>query len=86
MKSYFKTKIRSYEDACKFLQQLNADNLIFHPEDDPADIINIAGEYTFNKREAKVINKRMDEVWAHMADPCEYILDTIYFNKFYKNN
>lgn len=78
MKNYFITPITSITDAQKFLHQLNADNLIFHPSDDAEDIIDLSGNYIFTPEEADKVNARMDEVWHHMEDPCKYILDAIY--------
>ena len=80
MQNYFKQPITDYDQAAKFLLQLNADNLIFHPEDDPATIIDLQGNYIFTSIEAEAINDRMEEVWLYMEDPCEFILNEIYHN------
>lgn len=85
MKPYFKTKITNSAGAEWFLTAMYADDLLYHPEDDAADIITACpcpseGGPTiyaplFSSEEAKILNERMNEVWVHLDDPCEFVCD-----------
>ena len=82
MKPYFKVPIESAEDGEKFFRQLAADNLLFHPEDDPVDIVSYDKETKiwsplFDLQESRQIRKRLDEAWLYMSDPCEFILENL---------
>jgi hypothetical protein len=46
---------------------------MFHPEDDPAIVINDQGQL-FTDDEVIALRQRIDEVYEFMDDPCEYIL------------
>jgi hypothetical protein len=46
---------------------------LFHPEDDPANVINDNGRI-FTDSEATAIRQRIDEAYEFMDDPCEFIL------------
>lgn len=87
MKPYFRTPITCKEEAEKFFDNLNADDLLFHPEDDPCDIIKLVEtnpnkyEPLFTLREARYLRDRLDEAWLHLADPCEYILENFIYNE-----
>jgi hypothetical protein len=49
--------------------------MIFHPEDNPADVINNAtGQALFTPEQVELVRQRIDEVYEVMDDPCEYIL------------
>jgi hypothetical protein len=70
--------ITSKAEAQDFLSQLHQSGNLFHPEDNPADIIKgRTGEALFTTTEATHIAQRMDEVFQHLADPCEYALTLI---------
>lgn len=71
----FTKPITSESDAEQFFYDLHAENLLFHPEDDPATIINPAGERIFTDAECLLVAKRITEVYRYMLDPCEFIVD-----------
>jgi hypothetical protein len=73
MKAYFLDPITKTQDAESFFFCLYQDNLLFHPDDDPANVVNPDGRI-FDDLEAHVIRQRIDEVYEVMDDPCEYIL------------
>jgi hypothetical protein len=73
MKPYFLTPLTSFADCEGFLFCLDQDGLLFHPEDDPAIVINDKGQL-FNPEEVKALRQRIDEVYEFMDDPCEFIL------------
>ena len=85
MKEYFNKPIGSKEQVEDFLNKLHSDDLLFHPEDNPKDIIikDADGKFVelFNKEECKLLDQRLKEVWEHYDDPCEYIMDNIYQKK-----
>lgn len=74
MNLLFSTPISSQDDAEGFLFQMHDSGLSFHPEDNPADIINSSGKYLFDALEAELLRQRMYEVYQFLADPCEYLL------------
>jgi hypothetical protein len=73
MNPLFITPIKSESDAQGFFFCLDQQGLLFHPEDDPANVINDSGRI-FTESEAHAIRQRIDEVYEFMDDPCEYIL------------
>ena len=73
MKPYFLDPIKSESDAEGFFFCLDQDGLLFHPEDDPANVINDQGQL-FNPEEVKALRQRIDEAYEFMDDPCEFIL------------
>jgi hypothetical protein len=73
MKPYFLDPIKSEADAEGFFFCLHQDGLLFHPEDDPAIVINDQGQL-FDDDEVKALRQRIDEVYEFMDDPCEFIL------------
>ena len=73
MNPLFITPIKSESDAQGFFFCLDQQGLLFHPEDDPANVINDSGQI-FTESEAHAIRQRIDEVYEFMDDPCEYIL------------
>ena len=89
MKDYFKKPIQTPIDAEHFFWLLFSDNLLFHPEDDPADIIEVASKSedrrTFTDEEAVGLRMRLDEVWEVYDDPCKFILDTFYTEPSYED-
>ena len=74
----FTKPITSESDAEQFFYDLHAENLLFHPEDDPATIINPAGERIFTDAECLLVAERITEVYQYMIDPCEFIVDQFY--------
>jgi hypothetical protein len=73
MKPYFLNPLTSLADCEGFFFCLDQDGLLFHPEDDPASVINANGRI-FNDEEANAIRQRIGEVYEFMDDPCEFIL------------
>ncbi len=73
MKPYFLDPIKSFADAEGFFFCLYQDSLLFHPEDDPGNVIDANGRI-FTDAEAHVIRQRIDEVYEFMDDPCDFIL------------
>ena len=73
MNPLFITPIKSEADAEGFFFCLDQQGLLFHPEDDPANVTNDSGRI-FTDSEATAIRKRIDEVYEFMDDPCEFIL------------
>jgi hypothetical protein len=73
MKPYFLTPLLSLSDCEGFFFCLEQDGLLFHPEDDPANVINANGR-VFTDQEANAIRQRVSEAYEFMDDPCEYIL------------
>jgi hypothetical protein len=73
MKHYFLDPIKSGSDAEGFFFCLYQDGLLFHPEDDPANVINDQGQL-FDPEEVKALKQRIDEAYEFMNDPCEFIL------------
>jgi hypothetical protein len=67
------TPLTSFADCEGFFFCLDQDGLLFHPEDDPASVINDQGQL-FNHEDVKALRQRIDEVYEFMDDPCEYIL------------
>jgi hypothetical protein len=83
MKTYFKTPITTKKEGEDFFRQLHKDNLLYHPEDSAHDIIEVTPGTidetcnTFSLAEADELDKRMDEVFDVLDDPCEFILDNL---------
>ena len=73
MNPLFLTPIKSESDAEGFFFCLHQEGLLFHPEDDPASVINANGRI-FNDEEANAILQRINEAYEFMDDPCEFIL------------
>lgn len=58
-----KNQINNQEDLKAFVQYLNDNDLIFHFEDDPADVISYkTHEALFNETECELLTKRIDEI------------------------
>ena len=73
MKPYFLTPITKTQDAEGFFFCLYQDNLLFHPEDDPASVFNNA-ERVFTDQESEILRVRIEEIYSVMDDPCDFIL------------
>lgn len=74
----FTKPITSENDAEQFFYDLHAADLLFHPEDDPATIVNKDGARIFTDAECPLIAERITEVYMYMLDPCEFIVDQFY--------
>lgn len=69
------TPIQTEADAQAFFFELHQTGRLFHPEDDPATVISGAsGGYLFTAEQCEHLRARIDEAYAVMDDPCEYIL------------
>jgi hypothetical protein len=59
----------TFDGALLWFSEMQCSNLLFHPEDDPADIIRISsGERLFSKDEVKELRfllNELDEVVGH---------------------
>ncbi len=77
MKPYFKTPITSKAGAHAFFDQLNADGLLFHPEDSPESIVGADGGPLFTPAECVEMRRRIQEVYEFDDDPCGHCLDLI---------
>ena len=73
MNPLFTIPLTSFADCEGFFFCLDQQGLLFHPEDDPATVINDQG-LLFNDDEVIALRQRIDEVYEFMDDPCEYIL------------
>lgn len=75
----FKNKITSTAEAEGFLFCLHDSGLSFHPEDNPASIINSkTGQRVFTDQQAADLTDRMEEVYFYMVDPCDYLLNLMH--------
>jgi hypothetical protein len=74
----FTKPLTSQRDAQQFFRDLHAADLLFHPEDDPATIINQAGARIFTDAQCPLVAERIAETYEFMVDPCEFIVDTFY--------
>lgn len=70
---YFSMPITREWSAKLFLQFLYDDGLLFHPEDDPAEVSN-DGVPLFTDDEVGLLRLRMGEVHQHLKDPCAWAL------------
>ena len=78
MKQYFLDPIKSESDAEGFFFCLHQDGLLFHPENDPGELVIVNKDgLIFTDSEAQKIRQRIDEVYQFMDDPCEYALSLI---------
>lgn len=71
----YTTPITSPEQAEAFLTLLHEQGKSFHPDDSPATIVDMAGRFIFTPQESTLIEKRMNEVFEHLTDPYEFILN-----------
>ena len=75
MRDYFLTPINRESDAESFFFCLYQDGLLFHPEDNPSEVINSrSGHLLFTDQEAVALRERIEEAYSVMDDPCEFIL------------
>ena len=75
MTDIYTTPIRTEADAEGFFFQLHQLGRLFHPEDNPSEVVNGAsGEWLFTPDQAKHLRDRLDEAYEVMDDPCAYCL------------
>jgi|TARA_R110000822_G_scaffold92610_1_gene213535 hypothetical protein len=76
MREYFKKEVTSTKQAELFIDQLAADDLLYHPETYAKEVVDMRyGKRLFTDEEAIELDIRMDECYYYMDDPCAYILD-----------
>lgn len=81
MKPYFTAPIKTLKEAHAFFDALYKDDLLFHPEVSPSEVIDAAYKPIFTADEARELTQRIAEVYKVDEDPCMYILDTFYTSK-----
>ena len=75
----FTNQIKSTQKAKDFLTYLNDTDQLFHPEDNPRDIIsNTTKKRLFNESQCLDLDQRIEEVFFYLDDPCQFILDEFY--------
>jgi len=84
------TMIKTEDQAIQFLTTLQYLYPLFHPDDDPMDVINNEGSREFNDEQCEYLSKRLDEVYNILSDPCcvvhEQIRPKMKMWRFYYNN
>ena len=79
MKKYFKKEITNETEAKNFLYELYKDDIGFHPESDPRDIIKAGDEgFVFTLEQCRYLDLRLEEIYKYMEDPCKYIMEVLY--------
>ena len=73
MTNIYTTPIRTEADAEGFFFELHQLGRLFHPEDNPAEVVN-QNEWLFTKEQAEHLRDRLTEVYEVMDDPCAYCL------------
>ena len=73
----FKNKITTIQESKDFLTQLNQTDQLFHPEEDPRNIIS-NNKPLFSEEQSVDLELRLDEIFEYLEDPCQYILDNFY--------
>jgi hypothetical protein len=73
MSDVYTTPICTEADAEGFFFQLHQLGRLFHPEDNPAEVVN-HNDWLFTPEQAQHLRDRLDEVYAVMDDPCAYCL------------
>ena len=59
----------STKAAIGWFEELHRAGLMFHPDDDPADVVNVAtGANTFSKAECELVNESMARLFASLGD------------------
>ena len=75
---FLKKPITTTQEAKAFIETLEKENLLFHFDDDPFDIIDMDNKRTFTDEEAKLIDERVQELfdqeWGEFEDPHGYAL------------
>lgn len=66
------------QEAKAYLKELYDNDLLFHLDDDPADMVRVSdGEPTFTIEECEMVSQRISEVFSLLKDPFEYIVDEL---------
>lgn len=77
-KKFLNEEITNIEEAKAFIKTLGDRDLLFHFDDDPYDIIDGDGNRTFSDEDAKLVDKRVSELfaqkWGEFEDPHGYAL------------
>jgi len=67
--------MKTEAEAQQFFFELHQTGRLFHPEDDPATVIDSAtGAPLFTADEAALMRARIEEAYSVMDDPCAYCL------------
>lgn len=77
---YFNQKIKSHDKAKKFIKRMVDDDLLFHFDDDPRDIItkyNEEYEQLFSENQCKHLDRRVNELFRYLGDPFEYVCELL---------
>jgi len=72
--THIQTPIQTLDDAKGFFFQLEQHGQLFHPDDDPASVIDSHGKPLFTLSQCMHLRHRIEEAYMVMNDPCEYIL------------
>lgn len=83
MKTYFVLPIATRKHAFDFIINLVNDDLFFHFESAPEDIVDKYGKRTFTDAEAEVLKLRIDEMFELLTNEeifafCVAIVDFLY--------
>jgi hypothetical protein len=73
MNDVYTTPITTEADAEGFFFQLHQLGRLFHPEDNPAEVVDKNGPI-FTPEQCQHLQTRLDEVFEVMLDPCAYCL------------
>jgi len=71
------TMIKTEDQAIQFLTTLQYLYPLFHPDDDPMDVVNDNGYKEFNDEQCEYLSKRLDEVYNILSDPCDVVYNQI---------
>ena len=69
--------ITTKDQAIQFLTTMQYLYPLFHPEDDPTNIVDQNGNTVFNDEQCKYLNDRFNEVYEVLHDPCGIIVHEI---------
>lgn len=74
----FDIPIKTKNEAIQFITDLHKNDLTFHFDDDPADIIRVkTGEPLFTETECELMRARVNELFTYLSDPFEILLKLI---------
>ena len=73
MTELYTTPIKTEADAEGFFFQLHQLGRLFHPEDNPSEVVS-GGGWLFTQEQAQHLRDRLTEVYEVMNDPCAYCL------------
>jgi len=75
MKCKYDVELNSWQDCVMFLHDLYMEGKLFHPDDDPSQIIDRDHKQLFTRVECRHLRLRMDEVFTYIDDPYGVCLD-----------